>query len=153
MKNELIEIRKRLGKLLFNFAEVTTDEGLVLVYDGELAEGLEIFVYNEEGEKMPAPNGDYKMEGITITITDGKITKIEKPEETVEEPVEEVEQKLDFSRVEALESRVAELTGILDKVMNVVTKFAKEPVTEKASDIEVKGIQTNPKNKATKFFN
>lgn len=57
------------------FEEVTTDNG-TLIYEGELAEGTEVFV-ETEGERTPAPDGDYKTEdGKVIKVAEGKVTEI-----------------------------------------------------------------------------
>ena len=44
------------------FAEVKTIDGIVLQYDGELAEGTPLFVLDEEGNQIPAPEGEYQVE-------------------------------------------------------------------------------------------
>ncbi len=54
---------------------ITTDKG-DLTYTGELAVGTEVFVVGEDGESIPAADGDYKVEGKTIKVVDGKVSEI-----------------------------------------------------------------------------
>lgn len=90
-KNLLFKLAKILTDL--KLSEVETDKGLI-VYDGELEIGVEIFVYDETGELIMAPNDTYMIEGKEITVEDGKVTDIKEPEaeeegETVETVVVE----------------------------------------------------------------
>lgn len=82
--------RLKLARMIMKFGEIKTDNG-TLIFEGELVEGLDVFVENE-GELVIAPDGEYKTEdGKTITIVSGKIETIvdENIEET--EPIEDVE--------------------------------------------------------------
>ena len=54
---------------------ITTDKG-ELTYNGELAVGTEVFVVDENGESIPAEDGDYKIDGKTIKVVDGKVSEI-----------------------------------------------------------------------------
>ena len=47
----------KLRKSLLQLAEVETDKG-VLVIESELAEGVEVFVEDENGEWIPAEDGE-----------------------------------------------------------------------------------------------
>lgn len=77
-----------LARVVMRFAEIRTDNG-VLIHEGTLTEGLDVFVENE-GELIPAPDGEYTNEEMKITIVSGKVDSIEKlGEEPIEEPVEE----------------------------------------------------------------
>ena len=68
----------RLSKALVEFANVTTDKG-VLSWDGEedLKVGDSVFIEDAEGNRTPAEEGDYKTdEGKVIKVADGKVTEI-----------------------------------------------------------------------------
>lgn len=79
--------RLKLAKLIMKFAETRTDNG-ILIHEGEMVEGLDVFVENED-ELIPAPDGEYANEEMKITVVSGKVESIEKlGEEPVEEPVE-----------------------------------------------------------------
>ena len=54
---------------------ITTDKG-DLTYTGDLAVGMEVFVVGEDGESVPAADGDYKVDGKTIKVVDGKVSEI-----------------------------------------------------------------------------
>lgn len=100
-----MKITKRLQIVLksllsVKFGEVKTDKG-VLIWDGEteeLQEGMEVFVRDENDEIVPAEDGLYTVEdGKRITVTDGKVEKIEDPEAEVapeEEPIEETKEEM-----------------------------------------------------------
>ena len=72
-------------------ASVATDKGNLL-YDGELAVGTEVFVLDEEGNQVAAPDGDYTLEnGNVVKVAEGKVREIAEPttEETTEETTEQ----------------------------------------------------------------
>lgn len=77
--------------LSVSLAEVVTDKA-TLVYDGELAEGIEVFVKDEEAEDgvKPAEDGTYETETQIIEVAEGKITKITEKEKENETPAEDV---------------------------------------------------------------
>ena len=120
-KNKLF----KLAKLVMKFAEIVTDKA-TLTYDGELAEGVEVFV-EQEGEFVAPEDGEYKTETQVITVEGGKVTKIEdievEEEPTTEEPTEEpVEEPIEMSKLEIkqqqfsqsyedIERKLAELIG------------------------------------------
>lgn len=95
-------IKERLASLLeeveVKMSTVKTDKA-VLEYDGDLKEGIDVFVSDAETEeRTPAADGEYVTEdNKVITIEGGKIVSIvekeeEKPiedEKPVEEPVKE----------------------------------------------------------------
>lgn len=91
-------IKERLASLLeeveVKMSTVKTDKA-VLEYDGDLKEGIDVFVSDAETEeRTPAADGEYVTEdNKVITVENGKIVSIvEKEEEKpieVEKPVEE----------------------------------------------------------------
>ena len=84
------KIMARLSKALVEFANVTTDKG-ILVWDGDddLKAGDSVFIEDAEGNRNPAEDGDYKTEdGKVIKVVDGKVSEITDAEAEVE-PVEE----------------------------------------------------------------
>lgn len=174
--SKLNEIKKALGKILFNFEEMVVGE-ITYVYE-KLEVGEPIFVYDEQGEKQPAEDATFESDGKVITIKDGLIESIEEleaePEEEEEAPAEvelEEEEVVVEDPVEdpivALEARVAdlelrlevtintvnELVGILNETVVAVDEFSKEPVARKikskfkADESVVKGG-----SKASKYF-
>lgn len=85
--------------LSVRYGEVATDKA-VLLWDGEedLAEGMEVFVKDENDEIVPAEDGEYITEDKkTIVIVDGKVSEIKDPEAEVaptEEPIEESKEEM-----------------------------------------------------------
>lgn len=116
------------------FAEVKTIDGIVLQYEGELAEGTPLFVLDEEGNQIPAPEGEYQVEyedqlWVVSIDVNGVLVKLEAvnvEEEPMseEEPVNEMMSKQEFdaiiqqvitdtdSRITALETKFAELLEV-----------------------------------------
>lgn len=90
---QLIQLSKQLQK----FGETETDNG-ILIYDGEIAEGVEVYV-EQDGEVIPAPDAEYTTEDKVIVVAEGKVAEIkdkeaEKPAEEEETtPVEEKEEE------------------------------------------------------------
>jgi len=75
-----------------NFASATDAEGKVIMYEGELGAGTQLFI-ESEGEQLPAPEGDYQLTledgSVRIAMVDGSgiITSIEEfTDEDVETP-------------------------------------------------------------------
>lgn len=92
-KTMLERIKEKLRGLLVEFAQVATEEGIVLVYEGdELVEGVE--VADIEGNAVA--DGEYHFENKTITVANSKVAKVEekKEEETIEETTDEVTEEV-----------------------------------------------------------
>lgn len=91
-------------------ASKATDKG-ELFWEGEedLKAGDEVFV-ETEGERQPAPDGEYATEdGKVIVVVDGKVAEIKDPEAEVA-PAEEPEEVAELRRqVAALKKELAEL--------------------------------------------
>lgn len=75
----------QFARLLKMMQEITTDRG-VLISDGDIVVGSEVYINNADGELEVAVDGTYETEGLTITVEAGKVTAIE--EKAVEEPIE-----------------------------------------------------------------
>lgn len=95
--SKLTRFKAALLKALAEFANVTTDKG-ILAWDGDedLKVGDQVFIEDAEGNRTPAEDGDYKTEdGKTIVVAEGKVAEIRdpetdvEPEETTEEPTED----------------------------------------------------------------
>ena len=141
------------------FAEVKTIDGIVLQYDGELAEGTPLFVLDEEGNQIPAPEGDYQVEyedqlWVVSIDVNGVLVKLEAvnvEEEPMseEEPVNEMMSKQEFdaiiqqvitdtdARITALEAKFSELLEVKE------SKFKDErKKVELSKELTVKEILT-----------
>lgn len=139
--------------LSIQLAEVVTDKA-TLIYDAEkLVVGTEVFVKNENEEIVPAEDGEYITDEVTIVIKDGKVAEIiEKEveeveaetiiEEPAENPIEEdviVEEITEIPTVKleeilevitALNNKVSALEGKVTELEERLAKVEKEPIAE-----------------------
>jgi hypothetical protein len=88
-------------------ASVVTDKG-ELFYEGELAVDVAVFVLDEEGNQVAAPDGEYMLEnGNVIKVTEGKVTEIVEAA-AAEEALKEENAKLK-KKIAELKKEIAEL--------------------------------------------
>ena len=154
----IFDFFKKEEEIKVTFAEITTIDGVVMQYEGDLVEGSAVFVLDAEGNQIPAPEGQYQveLEGIKIVNVDvnGIVTAIEDvavEEEPMseEEPVNEMMSKQEFdaiiqqvitdtdSRITALEAKFAELLEVKE------SKFKDErKKVELSKELTVKEILT-----------
>ena len=81
-KNEVInKVRVLLGLQKFDSAVLA--DGTKIESDGDFAPGVELYVIDAEGNRVPAPEGEHTTEsGITVTVdAEGKITGVKRPDE------------------------------------------------------------------------
>ena len=99
--SKLEKIKAELAKLLIKYSVVKTDKA-VLEYDGEdLVAGMDVYVTDENGDKVPAEDGEYVTEdNKTITVKDGKVESI--VDKAAEVDAEEDEKKEDEPMVEPI---------------------------------------------------
>ena len=121
-------LKLKLTKMLSKFTEVTTDKG-VLICDGEMVIGKEVFLIDADGEYVSAPNGDYVAAETTYTVVDGVISEIDIPE--VEEP-EVIDPEEDFEvepEVEPVEeptepqTTIEDVTKLINDLVEVVSNL------------------------------
>ena len=99
--SKLEKIKAELAKLLIKYSVVKTDKA-VLEYDGnDLVAGMDAFITDENGDKVPAEDGEYVTEdNKVITIKDGKVESI--VDKAAEVDAEEEEKKEDEPMVEPI---------------------------------------------------
>ena len=110
-------------------AAAETSNG-ILEWDGEedLEAGREVYVRDEEGNRIPAPDGEYlTADGKTIRVAEGRVAEIIDPEAEVEADPE----------LEELRARVATLEAELEAARAEVEKLRKQPLAKTAHE-EVK---------------
>jgi regulator of replication initiation timing len=84
--SKLSRFKAALAKILQEFGNVTTDKGIIS-WDGEedLKAGDAVYVEDEEGNRTPAEDGDYKTEdNKVIVVVDGKVAEIKDAEAEVD---------------------------------------------------------------------
>ena len=155
---KLEKIKAELAKLLIKFSALKTDKA-VLEYEGdELRVGDNVFITNEDSERVAPENGDYKTEdGKIITVEDGRVTNIveietevdaeteivedtvvEEPEvkEELEEPVVEDEPKESRDEeIAKLREEINELYKLVDSILEKIGETRKE-ADERFSKLE-----------------
>lgn len=136
------------------FAEIKTADGeLTLTYEGELEEGVGIFVITEDGN-IPAPDGTHELEGgITISTEGGLITavaeaEVEATEEEMSEEVENTEEEFEGEssdvNINELHEALIQMIGgefkeqftalkeeLMGEINTVKEQFNAAPATEK----------------------
>lgn len=114
------------------FAEVTLMDGeTVLSYDGELAEGTQIFIV-AEGEQIPAPEGTHElggdMAGVSIVVdADGVIAEVIDAREESSEDVESEEMSEETPDMNAIiDEKMSEISEPLNKIVDGIDALVKE---------------------------
>ena len=140
------KLKEKIKALLMQYAAVSTDKGN-LIYNTDMLEvGSEVFVEDENGENIPAADGEYMLEdGRTVVVAEGKVTEIKEKEEAPAEPAAEAapteeqmadpapETPAENEKVTALEERVAALES---QLADVIAKLAEIQTTPAAAPIE-----------------
>ena len=88
---------KRLGKLKEILSQLiqleknseTAKDGRVIYWEGELAEGVALYVLDEEGNEVACPDGEVIIEDKKIVVADGKVSTIETVAAEEPKPTEE----------------------------------------------------------------
>ena len=154
--SKLEKIKAELAKLLIKYSVVKTDKA-VLEYDGEeLVAGMDVYITNEDGDKVPAEDGEYVTEdNKTITVKDGKVESIvdpvaevdaEEDEPMVDEPVaeepvaEEPTKEEDVNtKIDELRKEVDELYKIVDSLLQKVGE-TRDEADERLKKLECKSL-------------
>jgi len=124
-------------------AEATLENGTIIFTDAEgFEDGAEVYIVNEEGEKIPLPDGDYTLEdGRTLTIAEGgkistseekvEASKEEDVKEELAEDIEEVEEEVEEEVKEELMDD-AHVIDLINKVLD--ERFPAEVVEEMSAE-------------------
>lgn len=164
MKSKLL----KLAKMLLNFKMISSDRG-TLIIDSELAVGAEISIEDENGNVIPAEDGEYIIDNQKVEIRDGKIESIETIEPEQPEPTDEPEPMAEETATETETSepdekdlRIQELEGLLkdrDAIIEELTQKLKEleeklnkPVEEPINLAATVKEKTTKANGALKYF-
>ena len=160
--------RIKLMKQLLKFGSATSDKG-ELYYEGEVGKDLEVFVEGEDGEMVPAEDGEYVVDKQVWVIVEGKVSEIKEAEPEAVVQVVEPEQNNDpdaepkpvepTEEVKALEAKVKELEDLVaakDEEINQLKEQLKEPAALSAKqqfkNDEAKKANEIKANPALKYF-
>ena len=160
------KLKEKIKALLMQYAAVSTDKGN-LIYNTDMLEvGSEVFVEDENGENVPAADGEYMLEdGRTVVVAEGKVTEIKEKEEAPAEPETPAEEQMvdempaepetpaetpaENEKITALEERVAtleaQLADVIAKLAEIQTTPAASPAEEEFDNINKPKV--DPKNK------
>lgn len=142
---ELIKLRKKLGKLLFNFSEQTLPDGTVIVTDGDQpVEGGNINTYDANGAVIPLPDGSYTLEsGDVVDVVGGIVTKITPVEPVVETPMADIIPSGDTTNpTETPESPEPQDTEVLSMVQDLLEKVMELDARCSAMEASMGGMST-----------
>ena len=163
--SKLEKIKAELAKLLIKYSVVKTDKA-VLEYEGEeLVAGMDVYITDENGEKVPAEDGEYVTEdNKVISVKDGKVESIidkaadveaeedeKKENEPMEEPTKEEEpmpedDKKDEVNLEDVNTAIDELRKEVDELYKIVDSLLKkvgetrEEADERLKKLECKSM-------------
>jgi len=161
MNKKMIELKKALARIAFNFSEVTI-EGVTIVYD-KLEVDSDIFTYDEEGNKV-AFAGEVTIEDKKVVAVAGKITELTDvvAEKEVEVELEEVEVEPSAievklteleTRIVAIEKQLIVVAETTETISEAVLEFSQESIgtklINKKVDIAKPIKESNP---ALKYF-
>jgi hypothetical protein len=124
-------------------AEATLDSGQVISTEAEQwAVGVPVFVINEEGEQIPLPDGEYKLEdGTVFTVAEGMVAEWTAPAEAPAAEEELSEEALTKEVVsQMIEAAVAKVTENFSKQLK-----EKEAKLEQLSKQPAGGLVRNAK--------
>ena len=123
MKNQLIELRKQIGRLLFKFTEVTLPNGVTLIFEGDQpVEGGTVNTYAADGSTVPATDGEYILENEdTIEVKDGVVMSI--TPKAVETPMAVDPNAPVVPEVETPEPQDTEVLTMVQSLIEAVASF------------------------------
>lgn len=121
------------------FAEGKLEDGTMIYTDAEAWEaGVNIYIMNDEGEKIAVPTGEYILEdGRAVAVVDGVVESISEAEATEEEA--EKEEKEEMQEEAPLTKE--DVLGVINKAVDILREeFASQL---KAKDEEIKELKEN----------
>jgi len=139
------KLKEALGLVKFQ-ANAKLKDGTELVIEGDLTEGVAVFVVTDEGN-IPLPDGSYELEdGQLITVLDGLITEVSDAPVEDEEPVEE-EAEVDPDTETEPDTEVS----LEDKIIAIEERLSK--LEEKLTDVEASADKSKQENEDLKKNN
>lgn len=152
----------KLAKMVLSFKETQTDKA-VLISNGELVEGVEVFI-EENNEMVPAPDGEYMIsENIIVVVENGVVVSVTAKDEPEPDPdpepdktaeliirIEELEVELSKrdERIAELESELEEKNKLIEEQKSMLEMSHNEPIKKRLEKIE----DSIKRNKALKYF-
>lgn len=144
VKMEALKLLKQLFTKT-NFADAKLQDGTIVSAEA-FEPGQDLFIIDEAGEKLPAPDGEHTLEdGSKVVVKDGKIeslTKLE-TEDGIEEEVKieeemaiEIEVEPYVEEVPKKEDEIAMLRSMCEEMMGKINSMEQEMAKMKMSSDE-----------------
>ena len=134
-----LEVAEKEDEKTESMATAELDSGQVIQTDAEaFSPGVDVYVVNDEGEKIPLPDGEYTMaDGTRFMVTEGKIAQAEneetpEPVEAEEDDKKEEEEKKEEAE-EDEEKKKEEMKAVDPAVVAELIKDVKSLQTQLAS--------------------
>jgi len=131
------------------FATAVLDSGQEIQTDADaFAVGVSAFVVNDEGERIPLPDGDYKLQdGSMLVVAEGAVVEVN--EATTEPEVEAEEEKEEEMKAEEVEASSEVLTreaveGMIAEAIEATKKEFSSQIEERDAKITELSKQATP---------
>jgi hypothetical protein len=142
--SKLNKIKAELAKLLLTYSAIKTDKAVIEYQGEELAEGMEVYITDENGEKIAVEDGDYTTEdNKVITVKDGKVDTIVEIEETVEAVEEEVIEDETIDKQEEVVEEQPTDTVVEEQPTEEPTE---EPTVETEDEVKLEDVNAEIEN-------
>ena len=141
------QYRLALARLLKLYKEVETDKAVLVAEADDMEIGVEVFITTEDGDVIPAPDGEYKTDDIIYTVVGGTITAVVAIEPSLEkmeeQPEVEVEKDAKIAELEAIiaekDARIAELEAAIVERDNQIVELTEKNTGLEATITELEG--------------
>ncbi len=100
----------------------------------------EVYVFNEEGERIPAPVGEHELEDgrIVVVVEEGKLSEIKEAEALKEDDKDDKQEFASLEDFASLKKEVEELKAMLQPKEELKAEEAPEPEKEEPKEVELK---------------
>jgi len=131
------------------FATAVLDSGQEIQTDADaFAVGVSAFVVNDEGERIPLPDGDYKLQdGSLLVVAEGAVAEMKEAEAEVEaEEEKEEEMKAETEEVEASSEVLTReaVEGMIAEAIEATKKEFSSQIEERDAKITELSKQATP---------
>jgi len=131
------------------FATAVLDSGQEIQTDADsFAVGVSVFVVNDEGERIPLPDGDYQLQdGSMLVVAEGAVAEVKEAEAAPEvEAEEEKEEEMKAEEVEASSDVLTReaVEGMIAEAIEATKKEFSSQIEERDAKITELSKQATP---------
>lgn len=154
----LQKAKLKLAKILkIDFASTTTDQG-ILEHDGDnITEGTDVFIKDEQGELIPAPDGSYHNpeDNYTYVVEDGVVVETIPPDGTANENMQSEESQKAEDEVNNIPGQTGDVDAsafndLVDVVKTLVSEI--QDIQEVVEEVQELRKQNESMNKQIEKF-